>query len=69
MSDNEEIDPYWVRKNNLLRTCGHAVSNNVALHVILRHSGETAMCVGAERTPTKLDVYNGAIVNELLYGI
>ena len=58
-----------VGHDRLLRTCGHAVSNNVALHVILRHSGETAMCVGAGRTPSKLDVYNGAIVNELLYGI
>ena len=52
----------------MLRTCGHAVSDYVALHVILRHSGETVMCVGAGRTPSELDVYNGAIVNEPLFG-
>ena len=45
----------------MLRTCGHAVSNYVALHVISRHSRETAMCEGAERTPSESNVYKGAI--------
>ena len=52
----------------MLRTCGHAVSDHVASHVILRHSRETAMCEGAGRTPSELNVYNGAIVNEPLFG-